>query len=247
MTFELDDVATACRAAAEACGRDVVGPAAAAIDTAADVPGAVVAAARAVLPAEPATAGVAWTVAIEALATASATVALAAAAQALGHPWRAPAQWAGLRGADVDGLRAALAADPMWQLAVTATLIGGARAALEASIAALKSGRAAGTPNDAAPPDVADAATAIDASRLLLQAAAGQTGSGGATARALARLHTLDAVTLAFAAAATAAGAEAFRPGAALERARRDAQTAAQVLGEDAAARAIAAAGTLPA
>jgi len=105
MTFELDDVATACRAAAEACGRDVVAPAASAIDTAADVPDAVVTAARAALPAEPPTAGGAWTAAIESLAAASATVALAAAAETLGRPWRSRAQWAGLRGLDVDGLR----------------------------------------------------------------------------------------------------------------------------------------------
>jgi hypothetical protein len=66
-------------------------------------------------------------------------------------------------------------------------------------------------------------------------------------ARGLARLHALDALTTALAAAEVACGAEACRPGMPLERLRRDASTVAQVLGEPAAAGEAVAAGTFPA
>lgn len=246
MTFELDDATRAARAAADACARDVIAPAAAEVDAQATVPAALRAAARAAL--APAANGVAWTMTVEALATASAAVALAAVADALGVLAGAGAGWPGVRGVDLDGLAAPLAGSASGSLAVTAALVGTGRAAVDASVAALKAAKAAGQPVDVASPGVSDAATALEASRLLLWDAArlGETGAG-ATARALARVHALEAVPLAFRAVATAIGAEAFRAGAPLERARRDAATLADVLGDGAAMLREAAAGTLPA
>lgn len=250
MTFELDPDATARRAAAEAVARDVVATAAAAADHAADVPASLRAAIRAIVPAAPAGASLDWVVALESLAVVSPTLALVAAGEALGAPAvTTTAQWSGLRGADIDGLRTALAADSSWQLAVTATLVGAGRAAVEAAVAALKVSRAAGVTTPAGQSLVADAATAVDASRLLLWDAASQPLGADATrvARGLARLHALDALTSALAAAEQTCDSEAFRPGASLERLRRDAFTVAQVLGDRAGEGEAVAAGTFPA
>jgi len=249
MTFELDADATARRSAAETVAREVVTPAAPAADAAAAVPAAVRGAIRAIVPTSPSAASVDWVVALEALAVVSPTVALVAAGEALGAPSvTTTAQWTGLRGADVDGLRGALADDPSWHLAVTATIVGAGRAAVEAAVAALKASRAAGG-TAAGQPLTADAATAVDASRLLLWDAARQplTAEASRVTRGLARLHALDALTTALTAAEQACGAEAFRPGTPLERLRRDAQTVAQVLGDRAAAGDAVAAGTFPA
>ncbi len=249
MTFELDPDAAARRSAADMVARAAAAPAAAA-DAAADVPLAVRTAIRAIVPAAPVGATVDWVVALEALAAVSPALALVAAGEALGGAAvTTTAQWPGLRGVDVDGLHAAFAADASWHLAVTATLVGAGRGAVEAAVAALKAARAAGATAAAGQPLVADAATAIDASRLLLWDAASQGVGGDAArvARGLARLHALDALATAIAAAEQACGAEAFRPGTPLERLRRDAGTVAQVLGERAAAGEAVAAGTLPA
>ncbi len=247
MTFELDSAAATRRDAAEAVARDIVVPAAAAADHRGEVPVALRAAARAVMPAAPAEAPGDWVVALEAIATASPTLALIVAGEVLGAPAvTTTAQWSGLRGADVDGLGVALAVDSSWQLAVTATLVGAGRAAVEAAVAALKAAKHAGAATLEGQPLVADAATAVDASRLLLWDAAAQrpAAEAAAVARGLARLHALEALTSALVAAERACGAEAFRPGAPLERLRRDATTAAQVLGDAGRASDAVAAGT---
>lgn len=245
MTFECDAAATAGRATALECARSVVAPVAADIDREASVPAAVRDAARAVL--APLGDGVAWALGIEALAGASAAVALVAVADVL-HlaPATAPAQWGGLRGADVDGLKAHLDSTPAGDIAITAMLLGTASHAVDAAATALKAAKAAGAPPGAAHPALSDAATALDAARLLLWEAA-QAGDGGATARALARLESLEVGPLAWQAVRAALGSDAFRPGAPLERVRRDATTLADVLGSHAAAEARAAAGVLPA
>jgi Acyl-CoA dehydrogenase, C-terminal domain len=233
MTFELDQEASARRTAAEAVAREAAAHAVAA-DAAVDVPRDVRSAIGAVVPTSPADAPVHWVVAVEALAAVSPTLALVAAGDALGGESVATAaQWPGLRGVDVDGLRAAFASDVWWHLAVTATLVGAGRGAVDAAVVALKASRTTGTAA-AGQALVADAATTVDASRLLLWEAASHDADGESTrvARGLARLHALDALTVALAAAEQACGAEAFRPGAALERLRRDATTVAQVLGE---------------
>lgn len=249
MTFELDTDAATRRAAADEVARAPAAPAAAA-DAAAEVPLAVRTAIRAIVPAAPAGATVEWVVALEALAAVSPALAVVAAGDALGgSAVTTAAQWPGLRGVDVDGLRAAFAADPSWHLAVTATLVGAGRGAVETAVAALKASRAAGATGQGGQPVVADAATAVDAARLLLWDAASQGVGGDATrvARGLARLLALDALTTALSAAEAVCGAEAFRPGTPLERLRRDATTVAQVLGDRASAGEAVAAGTFPA
>lgn len=141
MTFDLDDLTLSRRRSAEACAADVLAPVAGAIDRDAHVPVAVAAAARAAL-ASPDD-GVAWAVTLEALASASASAALVAAAETLGlGPASASAQWSGLRGADVDGLRGRVGALPAGDVAVTAILLGTGRAAVAACVEALRPVRA---------------------------------------------------------------------------------------------------------
>lgn len=249
MNFDLDSAASARREQALTVARDVVVPAAAAIDGTGVVPAAVRDALRAVVPASPAANATEWVIAIEALATVSPAMALVAAGEGLAAPSvSATAQWTGLHGVDVDGLAVALAGQGSWQLAVSATLVGAARAAVEAGVGALKTAKDAGTVDEAGQPLVADAATAVDASRLLLWDAARHAAASDAAALAggLARTHALESVTLAWQAAERACGAEAFRPGTALERIRRDALTVTQVLGDTSGALAAVAAGTLP-
>ncbi len=246
MTFEFDARTATARDAAVACASTVVRAAAADIERSGAVPQDVRAAARGVL--APPSDAVAWCATIEALAEGSAAVALTAAADALGTSSPGGAAWSGLRGFDVDGVGVSLQPSASWQLAVTATVTGTARAALGVATDALKAAKAAGHSIDAASPVLSDAATALEASRLLLFEAAGVgEGRGGETARALARVQAIDAVPLAFQAATLAGGAEMMRPGSATERARRDATTLVEVLGDAATTMAAAAAGVLPA
>ncbi|MEZ5290536.1 MAG: hypothetical protein R2745_05600 [Vicinamibacterales bacterium] len=191
-------------------------------------------AAAAALP-PPGDQAIGWVVAIESVAAACQGIALVAAADASSIRTSVGAsQWSGCRGVDLDAMRAGARVGQSWQLAVTATLVGAGRAAVDAAIAALRAARESGTPNPAAQPAVADAATAVDGSRLLLWEAA---TTGAAAAGHLARLHVLDAVATALSAVEEAAGPDAFRAGTALDRLRRDAVTVATVLGGAADAR----------
>ncbi|MGE0815437.1 MAG: hypothetical protein AB7O28_02875 [Vicinamibacterales bacterium] len=234
MTFDLDDSTAARRADAERIARDVVAPAADALDTSLALRDETRGAIAAVLP-SPGDPAIGWVVALEAVAAASAGLALVAAADRLGVRTAVGAsEWSGCRGVDLDAMRAALAASRPWQLAVTATLVGAGRAAVDAAVLALRTRREAGAPDLAAQPAVADAATAIDASRLLLWEAA---TTGAAAAGHLARLHVLDALKTALSAVEESAGSDAFRSGTPLDRLRRDVLTVATVFGEAAAAR----------
>lgn len=246
MRCDLDAAESATRDRAMAVARDLVAPAAPAVDATATVPVALRDALKAAIGGRPgASAYAAWAITIEQFAIASPTLALMSAADALGGTANAPAQWAGLRGLDVDQLAESLADDAAWQLAVTATLVGAAGAAVQAALDAMRSAKAAGRPNDGAPL-VADAATAVSASRLLLWDATGE-GGDTAPARALARLHVLDTAALAWTAAERACGPHAFRPGSVLERLRRDTVTVAHVLGAPGESAAAVAKATLPA
>ena len=251
MTFDLHATAAPLRDRARACAIDVVAPEASRVDLTGMVPDAVRQAARLAMPAEALGDLVALAAIVEELAAASPAVALDAAGAALGLAGLAgPApQWSGLRGADVDGLRAALAGDPRWETAVTAALIGLGRAAVEQARTALRAARAAGTPDDAAQTPLADAATLVDAARLLLWDAArtGRATESAAAAQGMARLQALEALSLAVSAAEQATGADASRPGAPLERLGRDAATVARVFGASAAAQLAVAAAVLPA
>ena len=251
MTFDLHSAAATWRDRARACATDVVAAQAAHIDLTGEVPDAVRQAAHLAVPADATADAVALAAVVEELAVASPAVALDAVGAALGRAGSAgPAlQWAGLRGADVDGLRAALADDSRWETTVTAALIGLGRAALELARTALREARDGGAPNAAAQTTLADAATLVDAARLLAWDAArsGRAGEAGAAARAMARLQALDAVSLAMAATEHATGAEASRPGTPLERLRRDAATLARVCGDALPAQLAVAAAVRPA
>lgn len=250
MTFDLHSAAATLRDRARVCATDVIATAATHIDLTGVVPDAVRQAARRAVPGEAAADLVALAAVVEELAVASAAVGLDACGAALGIDGAAaPApQWPGLRGADADGLRAALAGDPRWETAVTAALIGLGRAAVEQARTALRAARDAGTPNEAAQTPLADAATMVDAARLLAwdAARAGRARDAATAARAMARLQALAAVSLAVSAAEQATGSEASRPGAPLERLGRDAATLARVCGDAESAQHAVASAVLP-
>ncbi len=252
MNFDLPTTTSAHADRARLCARDLVAPAATEIDRTGRIPHEVRAAAQALMSADDRQDDATFCVVIEELAVASAATALTVAGGVLGAG-SAPdvaTQWPGLRGADIDGLRARFGGDAHWDLAVTAALVGLARAAVAHATTALRAARAAGTPNESADAPLADAATVADAARLLLWDAAreGRTGAAEmAAARGMARLQALDAVALALGAAERAGDLEASRPGAVLERISRDAATAGRVLGDEAAARAAVAGAVLPA
>ncbi|MCC6988494.1 MAG: hypothetical protein IT181_05825 [Acidobacteria bacterium] len=241
MNCDLHSTAAAHRDGARACATGLVAPAVTAIDQSGIIPATVRDAARAVV-APAAADGVAWVAALEELAVVSAAVAFDAAGQ--GAATATGPQWPGLRGADVDGLTATLGADAPGQLAVTAVLVGLARAAVELTHGALRAARAAGQADDGGASLLADAATSVDGARLLLWDAARQ---GSEASRAMARLQAIEAMTAALAAANRATDAEASRPGAPLERLSRDAATAVRVFGAAAATERALAAAVLPA
>ncbi len=245
MNCDLHAAAATHRDQARACAADLVTPASAAIDRTGVIPGEVRRAAQAALPAEPASDGVAWVVALEELAAVNAAVAIDAAGAALGAgAFAGEPRWPGLRGADVEGLTGRLSGAADGELAVTAVLLGLGRAALEQARAALKQARAAGQADDGAHSSLADAATLVDGARLLLWDAARQ---GGEAARAMARLQAVEALAAALAAAERATEADASRPGAPLERIARDGATAVRVFGQAVAAERVVAAAVLPA
>lgn len=250
MNFDLPTAAAMHVERAQVCARGILTSAAPDIDRAGRIPEAVREELRAVMSADACRDSVTFAAVVEELAVVSAAAALTGAGGALADGAAdAGPQWPGLRGADVDGLRARLGGDARWDIAVTAALIGLARAAVEHATTELRAAVATGTPNAAAEAPLADAATVLDAARLLLWDAARAKSTGetaSAASRAMARLQALDAVALGLAAADHATGPEASRPGAVLERISRDAATAARVLGAAAAAQARVAAAALP-
>jgi alkylation response protein AidB-like acyl-CoA dehydrogenase len=174
--------------------------------------------------------GVAAMVMIEELAAVSPA---AAAVGALGFDG-APADLAGLR-----GVPRVTAPEARHYLAMGAVSLGIGRAALDEAIAVARGrgDRPAGEPAD--PPHwvLADAATDLDAARLVLLASAAGAGLPAPAAMA----HAAGAAGRAVDAAVRIVGPEAFKPGTVLERAARDARAAWLILGtEDATRRAAA-------
>lgn len=246
MTFDLAPAVAERRDTAARVARQVAGPGAVTLDRDLTVADDVVDALCAVLPGTPDQAPLDWVVALEAVAHESVALALAAAAKTLSRPSMTPAaQWPGCRGLDLDGAVQALGARSAWGAAVSAVLIGAGAAAVDQAVAVMKAAASKDQPTVAVP-EIADAAAAVDAARLLLwDAVAHGTNGTAATAAAMARMQALDAVRLALTAAEDIVPAEGRRPGQPLERLRRDASTLAQVAGEGRAARTAVAAGTL--
>lgn len=145
-------------------------------------------------------------------------------------------------GADLAGLRGAprvAAPGDRHYLAIGAVCVGIGRAALSEAIQAARArgDRPAGEPAD--PPHwvLADAATEVDAARLLLLAAA--TGDGLPAPAAM--VHAATAAGRAVDAALRVVGPDAYRPGSVLERSTRDARAAWLILGTEDGARRTAA------
>lgn len=167
---------------------------------------------------------------IEELAAASPSAAAAAALGDLGSA----ADLAGLR-----GVPRVEAPERYHYLAIAAVCLGIGRAALTEAIgvARTRGDRPAGEPSDPPHWTLADAATGVDAARLLLLAAAGGHGLPAPAAM----VHAAEAANRATDAALRIVGPEAYRPGSLLERHARDARAAWLILGtEDAARRAAA-------
>ena len=170
-------------------------------------------------------------VALEEMAAASGA---AAARAALGAASGGGSPLAGLRGvAPVD------APTDRQRLGMAAVAVGIGRAAVEETVDALRAhgDRPSGDPQD--PPHwmLADAATEIDAARLLVRAAAGDDLSGAPAALVFAGGAAVRAVDV----AVRVLGADAFRPGARLERMGRDARAVLMMTGTEDAARVVAA------
>lgn len=181
-------------------------------------------------------------VALEELAAVSASLALAAATGTAAPASGAPA-WSGLRGLDVPGARTALDG-PDGVLTVAAVLVGLSRAAIDAALVPLRAARAAGGRPEQEHWGFADAATELDAARLLLWQAAA--GGRDATAAAMARLQARIAAEAAVAAARRGLGADGVAAGSVVDRVSRDVATAALVFGGADTDEAAVAAGVLP-
>lgn len=246
MTFDLAPAVAERRDAAARVARQIAGPGALALDRDLTIAADAVSTLCAALPAAPETAPLDWVVTLEVVAHESVTLALAAATAILGRPsMTSTAQWPGCRGLDLDGAVQALGGHAAWAQAVSAVLVGAGAAAVDEAVAVMKAAASKDQPTVAVP-EIADAAAAVDAARLLLWDAVAQHGSSAAaTAGAMARMQALDAVRLALTAAEDIVPAEGRRPGQPLERLRRDASTLAQVAGEGRTARTAVASGTL--
>jgi alkylation response protein AidB-like acyl-CoA dehydrogenase len=235
MTFDLSEHQNRARDTARQFARERVAPRAADVDRASRVPDDLSAAATALL--AQASDILSFVVMVEAIAASSASVALAAAAPS-GRP---PLQLAGLRGG--------LAPDELGPsaLAVNAVALGVAQAALDMALTDLRQSAARAGEGDKPHWAVADAATELDAARLLTyRAALLPEGDGRTTAGAMARLLATAAASRAVDVALRLAGAAGFAADGVLERLARDARALTLIGGGEDAQRATAAAGLLP-
>jgi alkylation response protein AidB-like acyl-CoA dehydrogenase len=221
MTFDLSPEQAELQTRARELAATVVAPAASRIDQSGEIPDAVLGAVADLrIPQHDPTSAMLM---IEELAAASGAVAVAAALGLDGPP----AGFAGLRGIRL----AAAPPGAREHLAMAAVCLGLGRAAVaEATAVSRRRGdRPAGDPG--APPHwaLADAATAVDAARLLVHAAAMR---GGMPAEAVmvfaanAAIHAADA-------AIRIVGAEGYQAGSVLERCVRDGRAACLVLGTE--------------
>ena len=234
MTFELSPEHQAARDRARVFAREVVAPAAADIDRSGLVSERIVAAEG--LGATEADL-VALAVTTEEIAAISAGAALAIALGRSGQ------------GGTAAGLRGAPAPDrsPRAQLALATIAVGIGRAALDHALAQLRESSAHPGGEEKPHWAVADAATELDAARLLgLKAAASRPGETRDVEIAMARLMASSAAARAVDVALRLGGSEAFASGSLLERLARDARAVALIGGGEEAQRTVASAGLLP-
>jgi alkylation response protein AidB-like acyl-CoA dehydrogenase len=238
MTFDLSSEQQTAREQARALAARVA-PQAAEIDRKASVPDEIARDVAAVL-ANSARDPLATVVTIEEVAAASGAVAVVAASGI------------GKQGdlLNLSGLRGATTLDdsPRAQLVLAAVALGLGRAALDDALSGLRAAAdTRGSSGEKPHWVVADAATELDAARLLTYKAAQSGAHGGSdTAIAMARLLASAAAQHAVDAALRIAGADGFREGSVLERLVRDVCAVALVLGTEEQMRATAAEGLLP-
>lgn len=227
MTFELSPEVTSLQTNARDLAETILRPAASAIDEKGAVPASVSDAVAALgLTGAPLLARV---VAIEELAVASAASAAAAALSTDGL-----GTCAGLR-----GVSRVPDAGPDQQLAMAAVCLGIGRAAVETALGAAKARGDRPGGDASAPPHwaLADAATEMDAARLLVRASAAGQGLSSAAVLVFASGAAVRAVD----AALRIVGPEGYGPGTILERLARDARAATLIVGtEDSTRRAAA-------
>jgi hypothetical protein len=231
MMFDLSPAQQAARDNARAFATDTVHACAATIDREATIPADVARGAAALVAGDPLSA----VLAIEELAAASPAVALSAAgARGSGTPLGL----AGLRGVT------SLDHSPRTQLALAAVALGIGKAAITMALAELKQSTAlAGAEVEKPHWVVSDAATEVEAARLLTYKAAHTNADADI---ALARLMATTASHRAIDAALRVTGATGVQEGAALERLARDARAASLIMGTEEDQRATAADGLLP-
>jgi hypothetical protein len=244
MTFDLDAPLLAARDRARSAAQ-ALAAAAREIDLSAAIPAEARAQAVAAL-AVPSD-RLAWVLGLEEVAVVSGSLAVdAALGDGPGASRTAPGVWMGLRGVDIAAARAArqgVAGD----LAVAAVLVGLARGAIETALAAIR----AASPGESKPEQrhwpLADAATELEAARLLIWRAASAGSSSAAGVHvAMGRMQTRAAAEAAVAAARRVLGGDAGDLGLVLDRISRDVATTTLVFGGADAEEAAVAAAILP-
>jgi alkylation response protein AidB-like acyl-CoA dehydrogenase len=237
MTFELSPDQQAVREQARVFASETVQRQAADIDRTATVPAELLRESAALLSGRDA---VATAVAVEEIAVVSGTVALAAAIPAA-KPTTS---------LDLSGLRGAVlpAASVRAQLVLASVALGLGRAAIDTALAVIREANANPGKDEEKPHwVVADAATELQAARLLtLSAAQAIDAGGGETEVAMGRLMASAAARIAVEAALRVSGPAGLREGTLLERLSRDVRAAALLMGNEEQQRATAADGLLP-
>ena len=237
MTFELSTDDLAARDRARSFASDRVRPQAGDIDRTAVVPQELTAAATALV--TDAGSALARAIVIEELATASGAVALNALPNGRGKDLGLP----GLRGASLP------TDTPGAQLSLAAVALGLGQAAINHALADLRQAQV-GEGGTTEKPHwiVADAATDLEAARLLTRSAAQVMDSrqGGKASIAIARLMASSAARTAVDVAVRIAGPQGYRDTSLLERLSRDVQTIGLLLGSEDDQRARAAEELLP-
>jgi hypothetical protein len=226
MTFDLDPSAAAARDRARHAATALTA-AAVSLDADGIIPPTVAQLAQASLP--PPSERLGWVLAVEELAVVSGSLAVEAALSGRRATSSAGAHaWMGLRGVDLDAARAH-ANDELGTLGVAAVLVGLARAALETALTSIRTAGSETSRPEQQHWTAADAATELDAARLLLWRAALAPGQPAPVA--MARMQARAAAEAVVSAARRVLGADSGPPGATLDRIARDVATTTLVFG----------------
>lgn len=259
MTFELSAEQKALQARARALAVEQIAPAASSVDLEATIPHALRASIEQAGIANTQTSASDLALVIEELATASAAVSasagLAAISTASDAVWNSSADPAlpGLRGLGaIDALIAALPPNAIAKarLIFAAVAVGIGRAALDEALHVMRASgdRATGDADERPHWVLSDAATELEAARLLTHRAAQAIDAGdGAADASLAKVFGADVAGRAVEAALRILGPTGYRLGTITERLSRDARAIALLGGTAEEQRAIVADATLPA